>query len=484
MIQNTLQRNCRRNFISSFSFVIVVLSMLALSRTPLLAATSSFGDALYFSLTPSANLPVTPSSLIINSPTYIDVPAGAKLSVYLMRGDNVISTSTLTFQNAYFNPQVFIPGQVASFVLPGASGASSGPTLQGATLAAGETDLAKIAMEPNAYRIMWVLSAGLMNAPSRAVITGGASSFMFVDLKLSAVSAAVRAGDQKPGSVLFFNRYTSSASNSTREDTIFNVTNTNPATSAYLRLFLVNGASCQTTELQLCLLAQQTVRFQMSDIDPGVKGYVIAVATNVLGEPIQFNWLTGNAILKQPGGNINGSYGSNLSALAVAKRKDGNVPNTNGLAEMVFDDVNYDRLPAQIAFDGVPSQSASSNATLLSLYRPVTDLTGAVPNATVQVTGWGGVDNQGKIISSTGNTTSACYSELAMGTFRLLPTPINQLIPSGTTAWFAASSTDLLPLLGTQFNSGEFNSGSNARPLSFTTEYKIRIPVAAVSCPQ
>ncbi len=483
MIQNILQRNCSRTVLSSFCFLVVMLSMLALSRTPVAAATGAFGDALYFSFMPSATLPATPSSLIINSPTYIDVPAGAKLSVYLMRGETVISTSTLTFQNAYFNPQVFVPGQVASFVLPGASAASSGPTLQGATLAAGETDLAKITMEPNAYRLMWILSAGLMNAPSRAVVTGGATSFMFVDLKLGAVSAAVRVGDQKPGSVLFFNRYTSSASNSTREDTTFNVTNTNPATPAYIRLFLVNGASCQTTELQLCLAAQQTVRFLMSDIDPGVKGYVIAVATNPLGEPIQFNWLTGNVIIKQPGGNIGGSYGSVLSAVAVAKRKDGNVPNTNGLAEMVFDDVNYDRLPAQIAFDGVPSQSASSNATLLSLYRPVTDLTGAVPSSTVQVTGWG-INNQGQVISSTGNNSSACYSEIAMGTFRLQPTPINQLVPSGATAWFAASSTDLLPLMGAQFNTGEFNSGSNARPLSFATEYKIRIPVSPVSCPQ
>jgi len=480
------QRDRTRNYFSPLFFLIVMFSALAtsaLSWTPAVAATAGLGDALYFSLTPSSSLPAAPSSLIINSPTYIDVPAGAKLSVYLMRGDSVISTSTLSFQSAYFNPQLFVPGQVASFVLPGASGASSGSTLPGATLTAGETDLAKVAMEPNAYRLMWILSAGVMNAPSRAIITGGPSSFMFVELKLSAVSAAMLAGDQKPGSVLFFSRYTSNASNATREDTTFNLTNTNPASAGYVRLFLVNAATCQTAELQLCLAAQQTVSFLMSDIDPGIKGYVIAVAVNLQGEPVQFNWLTGNAVVKQPGGNIGASYAALLNAVAVAKRKEGNVANTNGLAEMVFDDVNYDRLPAQIAFDGVPSQAAASNATILSFYRPVSDLTGAVPSASVQVTGWG-KNNQGQVISSAGNLSSACYSDVALGTFRLQPTPVNQLLPAGTTAWFAASSTDLLPLLGAQFNSGEFNSGTNARPLSFTAEYKIRIPVSAVTCPQ
>ncbi len=486
MTQDVSQRNGGRTLFSPRYFLTAMFSLWAMAAylwAPAAAATPTVGDALYFSLMPAAALPAAPSSLIINSPTYIDVPAGAKLSVYLMRGDAVVSTSTLTFQNAYFNPQLFVPGQVASFVLPGNAGASSGSTLPGATLAAGETDLAKVAMEPNVYRLMWILSAGVMNAPSRAIITGGPSSFMFVDLKLSAVSAAMLAGDQKPGSVLFFSRYSSNASNATREDTTFNVTNTNPALTAYVRLFLVNAATCQTTEQQLCLDPQQTVSFLMSDVDPGIKGYVIAVAVNLQGEPIQFNWLTGNAIVKQPGGNISGSYAALLNALAVAKRKDGNVQNVNGLSEMVFDDVNYDRLSAQIAFDGVRSQTAAGNATLFSFYRPITDLTGAVPSASVQVTGWG-KNNQGQVISSVGNVTSACYSDVALGTFRLQPTPVNQLLPPGTTAWFAASSTDLLPLLGTQFNSGEFNSGTNARPLSFTAEYKIRIPVLAVTCQQ
>lgn len=486
MIKVSSQRNFSPILSTSFclpvSVRMLVLFVLALAGTSASASAASSGEALYFSfsLAPNVSLPAAPSSLLIQSPSYIDVPAGAVLSVHLMRGDTVVASSTLTFQDAYLNPRLVPAMPVASFI-PTGTPPGGGSSLPNATLVPGQTDLTKVAMDTAQYRLLWILSAGVMGTPGLAVATGVPVSF--VDLKLSAVSAATIAGDQKPGSVLFFNRYTSSASNSIREDSTLNLTNTNPASPAYVRIFLVTAATCQTTEIQLCLAAQQTVSLLMSDLDPGVKGYAIAIATNLQGEPVQFNWLTGNVVLRQPASNIPGSYNSVLGAVAIAKRKEGNVANINGLAEMIFDDVIYDRLPGQIAFDSVPSQVGASNATLLSLYRPPSDLSGAVSSTSVQITGFG-QNSQGQVISSTGNLSSACYSDVTMGTFRLQPTPISQLLPSGATAWFAASSNDLLPLMGAQLNSGEFNSGSNARPLSFSAEYKIRILVSPVTCPQ
>lgn len=398
-----------------------------------------------------------------------------------MQGESVLATSTLSFQQAYAR-QLQVPAvPVAAFLPSGSS--TEGQPLPSATLTAGIADLSKVVAAPATYRLLWILSAGTMGTPGVATTFGEQGGFATIDLKLRAVSAALLAGDQKPGSVLFFNRYTSSASNSAREDSRLNLTNTSPAATAYVRLFLVTAATCQPTELQLCLEPQQTISLLMSDLDPGVRGYAIAIAVNLQGEPIQFNWLTGNIILRQPGSNISGSYSTVLSAVAVAKRKDGNVANVNGFADMVFDDVNYDRLPGQIAFDSVSSQVGTANATLLSMYRPPADLSGAVSSTSVQLTGFG-KNNQGQVASSTGNLSSACYSDVTLGSFRLQPTAINQLLPSGSTAWFAASATDLLPLMGAQFNSGEFNSGGNARPLTFSAEYKIRIPVAPVVCPQ
>lgn len=486
MIKSPAQRNIRQILSSTYSplfrFRQLMFFVLVLAGTTVNTSAASFGEALYFSfaLAPNASLPSSPSSLLIQSPSYIDVPAGAVLSVHLMRGEIVVASSTLTFQEAYSNPRLVPAMPVASFI-PTGTPPGGGSSLPNAILVPGQTDLTKVALETAQYRLLWILSAGVMGTPGLAVATGVPVSF--VDLKLSAVSAATIAGDQKPGSALFFNRYTSSASNTLREDSTLNLTNTNPAAPAYVRLFLVTGATCQPTEVQLCLAAQQTVSLLMSDIDPGVRGYAVAIATNLQGEPIQFNWLTGNLVLRQPANNISGSYNSVLGAVAIAKRKEGTVANVNGFADMIFDDVTYDRLPGQISFDSVPSQVSATNATLLSIYRPLADLSGAVSSTSVQITGFG-QNSQGQVVSSAGNLSSACYSEVAMGAFRLQPTPINQLLPSGTTAWFVASSNDLLPLMGAQFNSGEFNSGGNARPLSFSAEFKIRIPVSPVTCPQ
>ncbi|MCI0665803.1 MAG: hypothetical protein L0220_32500, partial [Acidobacteria bacterium] len=64
------------------------------------AAVGISGDALYFSLQPTSPLPFSPSSLLIQSPSFIRVPQGALLSVYLLRGNTLVSTSTLEFQAA------------------------------------------------------------------------------------------------------------------------------------------------------------------------------------------------------------------------------------------------------------------------------------------------------------------------------------------------------------------------------------------------
>jgi len=317
-----------------------------------------------------------------------------------------------------------------------------------------------------------------MGRPGQAVMTGAPVSFL--DLKLVAVSAAATAGDQKPGSVLFFNRYTSNASNPAREDTTLTLTNTHPASNVFVRLFILSGATCQNIELQLCLAAEQTINLQASDLDPGSRGYAMAIATDANGQPVQFNWLIGNATVKQPGNT--GSYSAVLSAVTIAKRAGGAVPNVNGQAELIFDDVNYDRLPAQIAFDNVQSQANGFNTTTISLFRPPVDLSGATANASVQVTGRG--MDSGQVISSGATIPLACYGSFNVAALRLTPVQVSALCPAGNTGWFTATAVDQLPLLGAQFNAGSFNGGNSARVLTLSAEYRIRVPVSAVTCPQ
>jgi hypothetical protein len=113
--------------------------------------------------------------------------------------------------------------------------------------------------------------------------------------------------------------------------------------------------------------------------------------------------------------NIGGSFTSVLGAIAIAKRKDGAVTATSGNeAEMIFDDVNYDRLPAQIAYDGVPSQSNAANATIVSLYRPIPNLGAGTANAIVRITGWGKND-QNQVVTSSGNVSVGAHLTVGGG---------------------------------------------------------------------
>src|SRR5262245_42492247 len=59
--------------------------------------------------------------------------------------------------------------------------------------------------------------------------------------------------DQKAGSVLIYNIYTSNPANLAGQDTTINITNTNTETTAYVHLFLVDGATCTPTDLFICL---------------------------------------------------------------------------------------------------------------------------------------------------------------------------------------------------------------------------------------
>ena len=446
-----------------------------------LPAFGAAADPLYFAFQDVNDFPTTPANIRIFAPGFIDVPAGAVLRVHLLRGETLVATSLLRFPTA-FNTGLGgqpIPYPAADFYPLNAAN-TTGISLGQSEISGGKTDLLPVVQAPTQYRFLWDLSAGVMGTPGRVVITSerGSAVVKFTDLKLCAVSAASANDSQKPGSVLFFNRYTSSASNRQREDTVLNLTNANPGASAFVRMFLVSSATCEVAEVSFCLAAQQTVSLRMSDIDPGSKGYLVALASDANGRPVQFNWLIGNAVLKS------GAVTAVLAAYSVAKRSDGAVaPDGNNLSELIFDNVNYDRLPAQIAFDSVASQVNGLNATQLSLYRPMPNLAGSVVGGVVQLTGFGlGAQNQ--TVTTTGTLALSCYTEANVSALRLAPITISNLIQPGSTAWLTAATSDLQPLLGTQINSGEFNQGMPARALTFATEYRIKVPVRLVSCPQ
>lgn len=434
----------------------------------------SAADANYFSLETSTALPSSLSSLIIQSPTLINVPAGAALKVTLMKGLTAVATSTLTFTQAYNNDRLVPAVSIAAFY-PSGSGLGSGQPLPGSTLTPGFTNLDALAATLGDYRLLWLLTEGVIATPGLAIATSQTSPFNPIDLRLRAVSAAVRPGDQKPGSVLFYPRYTSSVSNPAREDSSLSVANTSPTDLVYVRLFLVDS-SCQAFAYTVCLSPNQTINLLASDIDPGSRGYVVAVACNATGQPIQFNWLTGNVTVKQPNPVNGASFDATLSAVACAKRSGGAVTVASGMAELAFDDQMYDRLPEQIAADDIPSQAGGLNNTTLTLLRPLPVLSGGSQTVSYRVTAY---NNTGA--SASADVAAACYRDIPLTTLRTTPR-ITDLIPAGTGGWISASTTDHLPLLGAQFNYGRFSSGNTTRALSYAADYRITVPVTVPAC--
>ncbi|MFN0124698.1 MAG: hypothetical protein ACKV2V_29700 [Blastocatellia bacterium] len=453
------------------------LLLVSLFFLVLMSGAVSAGDALYLGIEPLDTLPASLESLLINSPTVVKVPAGAELSVSLMRSEQIVAVSRLKFTDAYDN-QRLIPAVPFATFYPTGSANGAGQPVPGATLTPGYTDLNAIAAKPGDYSLMWTLTEGVIATPSRGIAVSAANPFNPLNLKLMAVSAAIRPGDQKPGSVLFYPRYTSSVSNPAREDSAIGISNTSPSDSVYVRVFMFSN-TCQPVDYTLCLAPRQTLSLLASDIDPGTKGYIVAVACNAAGQPVQHNWLTGIVTVKQPGSTSGQSFDVTLGAIAVAKRTGGAVAPVNNSAEMAFDDTAYDRLPAMVAADNVQSQAGGGNNTTLILFRPVSDLAGVSPSATFRLTGF---NTEGTTSSADVVANNACFRDIGLPTLRLSPTTIGSLIPVGTSAWFSITATDSQALLGAQVNQGRFSTATNARALSFAADYRIKMPVKALTC--
>lgn len=111
--------------------------------------------------------------------------------------------------------------------------------------------------------------------------------------------------DQKAGSALVYNYVTSAPFNAcpsppcaSWQETRISMTNTHQNTSVSVNLFFVDGATCSVTHSSVCLLPDQPASFLASDIAPNVTGYIIAVAVDRFGVPINFNYLIGDESVK------------------------------------------------------------------------------------------------------------------------------------------------------------------------------------------
>ncbi len=290
--------------------------------------------------------------------------------------------------------------------------------------------------------------------------------------------------DQKPGSVLFYNYYTSSPSTPNLQNTRINMTNTNPSQFVFVHLFFVDGGTCGISDRFICLTANQTMSFLLSDQDPGTTGYLVGVAVDdVLGCPITFNYLIGDAFIKTTDGHQANLAAESLASIP-AQRTGPSCDGTSVSTDLVFDGSlgNYERVPRVLAASSVLDY-ASGNRGLLIINRFGGDfLTSAytIPSLFGQL-----FDNQ---------ETSASWSHPPAGCqlVRMLSDSFPNTVPRfsthigpGTTGWLKLFSPVDVGLMGAIINynanvassNGAYNQGRNLHKLTFATSETIRIPV-------
>jgi len=285
-----------------------------------------------------------------------------------------------------------------------------------------------------------------------------------LSILVSAALAQYPNGNVKPGSVLFFNRYMSNPAGGVMGDTQINITNTDPDEGVSVQLFFVDAFTGAIADFGLMLAPNQTVKFLTSEFDPGISGYIVAVATDG-SRATQFNSLIGSTQIRENDGRI-----AILPAYAVAKRSPGPIePKADGSYSLLFDGEVYERLPNSLAVYGINSEMAETNN--LIVYSPTNNL----------IFGSSAVTNVFALIDypTKSLTNSFMIRGYRIDSIRSLFNrhggSLRQTLAGGVT-WMRISSNS--PLLGSIITRGTgFSGGINLQPLSFANSFEIAIPV-------
>jgi hypothetical protein len=283
-------------------------------------------------------------------------------------------------------------------------------------------------------------------------------------------TAAGLPGQQRPGSVLIYNLYTSGI-NPVTNDTRITLTNTNPVERANVHLFFVDGSNCAVADQFVALTQNQTMSIQASDIDPGVTGYIIAVATDESGCPMVRNDLIGESFVRFESGHL-----ANLPALSVAAVGIPNCSPNSATTTLAFDGVTYNPLPRTLALDSLESRS-TGNTTMIVVNRMGGDLTTGA-SALGQLAGLLFDDREASQSFTLPGGTCQMRGILGNNFPRTAPR-YDAVIPAGRTGWMKLWPVEDAGITGVLINEATvgFSQGHNLHALTTTSSVVFTIPV-------
>ncbi|MBI1762845.1 MAG: hypothetical protein HYR56_15550 [Acidobacteria bacterium] len=296
--------------------------------------------------------------------------------------------------------------------------------------------------------------------------------------------ATSEVSDQKAGSTLIYNIYTSNASGGNTQNTRVNITNTNLTNQAFVHLFFVS-ADCTIADSYVCLTAAQTASFLASDVDPGTKGYIVAVAVNNLGCPVNFNFLIGDEYVKFASG-----HAANLGAEAFAAIGDLPCDPNQPSVDINFSGATggYNKLPRALAVSNFPSRADGNDTMIIVNAIRGSYAIGASSTGTL----FGVIyDDAETGFSFSLNGACQVMGSLADSFPRTTPR-LSQIVPAGRSGWLKLYNlTTDIGILGTVINfnasanaqANAFNGGRNMHKLTLTTgTTTVTLPVFPPSC--
>jgi hypothetical protein len=259
-----------------------------------------------------------------------------------------------------------------------------------------------------------------------------------------------------------------------------------------MALYFIDTVSGVVMDAHICLAANQTGSWVMSDVDPGAKGYVVAVSVDATGRPNKFNYFTGSEYIKMASG-----YQATVNAETISALKEDPTLSDTGIqsgiaATLKFDGVNYNKVPGALVLDYIPAISDGNRTmvivnqlggSLLNGGKPddLGGITGTVYDLATKAYFWQlGVNNCqlrkviGNDFPQTGPNMSAAIPSGWYGWMKFWPLAANKGV-TGMVLYMNSSTATV------SASDSRFNGGRNLHHMRLTTD-ELTIPLVHPTC--